>query len=158
MLTDAELTRLVEEHQKNLFTYCRRELGNDAELAKDLVGEIALLLVEKRRELTEGNMAAWLYKSAALLVRRERRKKVKNPAVPLCEADAARPGHGEERAAELLAEILDALKSKGDRLLFELAFVECAKYSEIALALGINEAAVKKRVSRLRKKIKENFK
>jgi RNA polymerase sigma factor (sigma-70 family) len=154
-MTPAEIEELYRDHARRLAGYLMRATNN-AEVAADLTAEtFAAALVARDRYRAElGAPTTWLYGIAAHKLndwrrrgyaedRARRRLGIERP--PLSAEDLAEFARlaDEVTVVELLEELpADQRSAVRARLLDDRA------YGDIALAEGVSEAAIRKRVSR----------
>lgn len=150
---------IVRKFQKQLFVYCWRMLGNDQE-AEDAVQDILVRAFEqigKYKPVT--GFSAWLYKMAyhycLNLIRR------RNFMTRLGRGFYERTAYSENPAAlaerhlfsEPLSRALRHLNAE-ERNVLVLRIFEEKSFEEIGRITGKSEAAVKKRYSRIKMKLK----
>lgn len=152
---EGAFSSLVRTHERMVIATAWRLTG-DADLAKDVAQQVFATMARKASLLAERKcLAGWLHIAATHLATRSRA------------AEAARRSRQEEaasasvaRVAEDVGPLLDeALSSLGEaeREALILHYFEDRSYSEMAAALGLQEAAVRKRVSRGLKSLGEQL-
>jgi RNA polymerase sigma factor (sigma-70 family) len=143
---EGAFSSLVQMHERMVIGTAWRYTG-DSELARDVAQQVFATLAAKAALLAgRKSLAGWLHIAATHLAARTRA------------AEAARRNrqeqvavHSAERANEDAGMVLEeALSSLGsaEREVLILHYFEDRSYAEMAAALGMQEAAVRKRVSR----------
>ncbi len=159
---------LYERHRTRLLGFFARLTG-DIQLSEDLVHEVFLRMLKYRHTFVAGNrFSAWMYRIARTVHCDSQRRQRRGHEVPLCpdEADgydllpSAEPGpdlklHSSQEAA-LLQRSLAALPLEFREALVLSRFQEL-RYEEIARVLNCSVGAVKMRVHRALKELKEKF-
>jgi RNA polymerase sigma factor (sigma-70 family) len=137
---------LVRAHERMVIGTAWRRTG-DAELARDVAQQVFVTLARKAALLADRqSVAGWLHLAATHLATRtwqaEEARRNRH------EQAALQPA--ERRDDEPWPALEEALASLGaaEREALVLHFFEDQSYAEMALALGMNEAAARKRVSR----------
>ncbi len=154
---EARIERLVDEHQTKLARFLRRFVG-ERDVALDLVQEVFLsaykmLATDPSRPLTAG----WLYKTATNhAISHLRRCKRRGEMLPLQEVASA------FRLDERSALSLDLQRALGTLAPEQLACVMLTSYagyssSEAALILNITADAVRQRVCRAMRTMRETL-
>ncbi len=158
-----KLSVLFDRHHRRLFGYCFRFVGN-REAAEDLVQEVFVRMLRYRRSYRErGTFEAWMFRmtrnvcldhlaalEAEVLVEE---LPPQSAEAPEPEPDVVAAGREELRYLE---RALDRLpEDKRDLLL--LARFGSLTYQEIAESLGCTVAALKVRVHRALRQLKEHY-
>ncbi len=158
----ALLGELFERHHQRLFHFFLR-LTRGRAAAEDLVQEVFVRMLKYRHTFrAESEFVPWMFtlaRNAATDLYRARPKELpENPDSPEPEADLPHPIAGLERAeqARKLQRALGQLSREKREILVLARFSEL-KYDRIAELLGISEGAVKVRVHRALKDLKEAF-
>lgn len=138
--------KLVQAHYKAILSYCTMKLRGDVHAAEDCTQEVFLLLHRKLPELTDSNLAGWLYAAADRAVLTYRRK---NPVLP----DADDYPEPSEEPPE--PGVLDELEENDRRLLS--AYYAGADRNALAASLGVSVEALYQRVHRLRERIRRRL-
>lgn len=158
-------TELVRRHFDLAWAAARRVSG-DADAARDIAQTVFADLARKAGRLPAGTvLAGWLYRAACHAaakqvrgeIRRAQReqKAMQQDQFPPTGADVA-----EARAAAELQPVLDAVLaelSEADRDAVSLRFLAGRSLAEVGAALGANEDAAQKRVSRALEKLRAAF-
>ena len=138
---------LVDAHQRMVLGTALRRTG-DAELARDVAQQVFALLARKAAWLAgRESLAGWLHRAATYLgsraVRGEARARARHEAL-------AQESGGMLRDAGEWSALDDALSALGakDREALVLHYFEDRGYAEMAVTLGVSEAAARQRVSR----------
>ena len=147
---EALWTTFVQRQQPVLRATARRITG-DVVMADDAVQETLIAFWRHASRLDVHDAAqvqAWLLRVVANAARRQLRRAVTVTDTPT-EALAVLPAHEPEEPPALagLRQHLDGLPEIHRRVL-ELRFLDQCSYDELATALGVNEAAARKRVDR----------
>ena len=151
---------LVGRHVDLVFATALRQVG-DTGLAEEITQNVFVQLARKAPALAgHETIAGWLHRSAILEskarfraeMRRRRREEV---AAALAETESA----GRDPAADLSPLLDEALLQlrEADRLALVLRFLEERSLREVGTALGIDEDAARKRVSRALSRVTEFF-
>ena len=150
-----DIEELYRGQARRLAGYLMRATG-DAEVAADLTAETfaAALIAQERYRSELGAPTTWLYGIAAHKLsdwrrrgyaedRARRRLGIERP--PLSEDDVAELSRLADEVT--VVELLDELPSE-QRKAVRARLLDDRAYDEIALAEGVSEAAIRKRVSR----------
>ena len=151
---------LVGRHVGLVFATALRQVG-DTGLAEEITQNVFVHLARKAPALTgHETIAGWLHRSAILESRarfraemRRRRREEVAAALAETEFQARNPA---EDLTPLLDEALLQLR-EADRLALVLRFLEERSLREVGNALGIDEDAARKRVSRALARVTEFF-
>jgi RNA polymerase sigma factor (sigma-70 family) len=155
--SEAAFRELVARYMDLVYSAAVRLVGNDAELAKDVTQTVFAELAKKAPRLPRDVMlGGWLHHHtvyvASTLMRGERRRQARErQAVEM----NALEDHTEENLAQiapLLDEAIDQLGAE-DRTAILLRFFEQRDFPAVGEALGSNEEAARKRVSRALEKL-----
>jgi RNA polymerase sigma factor (sigma-70 family) len=158
----ALLGELFERHHQRLFHFFLR-LARSRSAAEDLVQEVFVRMLKYRHTFrADSEFVPWMFtlaRNAATDLYRARPKELpESEDTPEPEADLPHPIEGLERAeqARKLQRALARLAPERREILVLARFSEL-KYERIAEMLGISEGAVKVRVHRALKELKEAF-
>ncbi len=158
----ALLGELFEGHHQRLFHFFLR-LARSRSAAEDLVQEVFVRMLKYRHTFrAESEFVPWMFtlaRNAATDLYRARPKELpETEDTPEPEADLPHPIEGLERAeqSKRLQRALACLAPERREILVLARFSEL-KYDRIAEMFGISEGAVKVRVHRALKELKEAF-
>ena len=160
---DVELLgELFERHHQRLYHFFLR-LARSRSAAEDLVQEVFVRMLKYRHTFrAESDFVPWMFtlaRNAATDLYRARPKELpESPGAPEPQADLPHPIAGLERAEQegKLRRALGRLDPAKREILLLARFSEL-KYDRIAEMLGISQGAVKVRVHRALKDLKEAF-
>ena len=151
----ADLAALHESYAKDVYRFALYLAGNHAE-AEDIVSETFLRVWTARDDLRLATVRSYLFAIARNIHRQGLRRSWRRAPLP---SDVPDPGPGPAAAAESRSDL--SLLQKGlaklaepDRAAVLMRACGDLSYREIAVALGISEAAVKVRVHRARLKLR----
>lgn len=149
-MTIDEFSRAVEALKPTLYRVCRAQLSVAAD-REDAVQEAILRAWQKRHTLREPRyFNSWLIRillNECHDAQRRRRRCVPMEALP-------EPKKDEDPRLEALRDALEALDEK-QRLCVLLYYIEGYSVQEVARMLNIGESAVKQRLLRGRRKLKD---
>src|SRR5438132_6587412 len=154
--SEAAFAELVSKYVNLVYSAALRRTGGDAHLAQDVAQLVFTDLARKARSLRrEVVLAGWLHRAtrfaAAQLIRSERRRQRReHEAVVMNISESSSDW---EQIRPVLDEALDEL-SRADRDALILRFMDQRSLSEVGRALGSNEEAARKRVSRALEKLR----
>jgi RNA polymerase sigma-70 factor, ECF subfamily len=148
------LKHIFEQHQERLFHYLLRMTG-DYDLARDILQECVTRCLERYgRQIDSPGL---LYRVARNLVVDHARKQART--APLGDQPMADPRSMEHHLMirETYREVLAALQelSFEDRELLSLVAAETMTYGEIAVLMNTTDGAVKVRIHRARKRLRQ---
>jgi RNA polymerase sigma factor (sigma-70 family) len=149
---------LVRRHVDLVYAAALRIAGGDSHLAEDVTQTVFIDLARKAPSLpADVLLAGWLYRHASFTaskaVRTERRRKNREQtAMEMRELDEQTESSW-KRIAPHLEESLNQLKA-GDRDAIVLRFLKRQDFKAVGAALGVNEDAAQKRVSRALEKLR----
>ncbi len=151
---EARFTALYEDHAAEIHAYCLRRLP--AADAGDAVAEIFTVAWRRLDQIDDGSMRAWLYGVARGVLANHWRSSRRRDRLRLRLANApSRAEIGPDVSVDQDGEVLRALAglSERDREILQLATWEELSGPEIAITLGISEAAVHQRLHRARHRL-----
>ena len=150
---------LVEEYEvifrkyyRQIYNYCLIKLRAE-QSAYDCVQEVFLILYKKlnRVEATE-NIGLWLYRTADKVISRYIKNNLKDISLDSLDFTV------EDNCGFITRsyEILDTLISKDELLLLENYYLHGMTICELAAKSAVSEAAIYKRIERLKAKLKKH--
>jgi RNA polymerase sigma factor (sigma-70 family) len=150
---------LVERYVDLVYSAALRRVGGDADLARDVTQMVFTDLARKARSLRRVEfLGGWLHRHtgfvAAGMVRRERRRQIREQEAVHMNALNDSPETLWQQLAPMLDETIDSL-DPADRQAVLLRFFERRDFRSIGAALGISDDAAQKRVSRALEKLRE---
>lgn len=152
MLNDGCAREAVEKYGDMLYRICLIILGNTAD-AEDAVQETFIKYVQKSPDFNDsGHEKAWLITVATNKCRDMLRYRSRH----MTESEELLNSYAVEKEDSGILEALMELKDKY-RIILTLHYVEGYKTEEIAELTGISPSAVKMRLSRGRKLLREKY-
>lgn len=158
-----QLGVLFERHQKPLFNYYLRMTGGDRTGAEDLVQDVFFRILRSRRTYKPGvSFPVWMYRIARNAridtLRKLRREAPLDPEKfePRSDAPPADSAIAAKEDVELLRRAM-ALLPEDRREILILARYQNLRYEQIAHLLGCQEGAVKQRVFRAIRELREIY-
>ncbi len=158
------LERLTHCYGTRLLAAGRRYCG-DEDRAQDAVQDTLLAAGSRLSDFRgDGSVEGWLVRMVANFCRRSRRGRKNDPglhldvelAAPVSAAPSPEDDAARGQLLLLLGEALESLPTR-DRAMLLLADAEDWKAPEIAKELGMTPAAVRTRLSRARRKLREGL-
>src|SRR5215207_6845172 len=143
--SESAFAELVHKYERLVVGAGLRRTG-DLEAARDVAQQVFAMVASKARFLAgHSNIAGWLYRAASHVAARMRLSDQRRSTRHLAAAEQTDAGHEQDWPAfeEGLAEL-----SAPEREALVLHFFQDLSYPEMAVALRINEATARKRVSR----------
>lgn len=140
---------LFKKYYKQIFNYCRVKLRSE-HASFDCAQEVFWILYQKidKVDVTE-NILIWLYRTADKVISRYIKKNSKDLSLDSLDEDI-------EDKREMFNEsygIIDTLVSKDELSLLENYYINGIAIKEIAEKSKVSEAAIYKRIERLKAKI-----
>ena len=146
---------LVRNHERMVVGAAWRRTG-DPEMARDVAQQVFAILAQKASTLVgRRSIAGWLHIAATHLAVRTRNAEDARQRRQGHAASTPAP-HSEPDAGQLLEEALSGLGAT-EREALVMHYFEDRSYTEMALALGVKEAAIRKRVSRALDRLAEQL-
>ena len=154
------LEDVTERYYKEIYCYCRRHVDTD-DLAYELTQSVFLRLCEQYRTVDRERVRAWLYRVACHLCadyyRAEYRRREWTAPMPPELADhapTAEEGFCAVETADAVTVLLSRL-NESDQQLFDERYRQSLTYEEIAQRRNTTAAAIRKRISRMRRKLQK---
>jgi RNA polymerase sigma-70 factor (family 1) len=157
----AALATLFERHHARLYRYCLRMTGNRA-AAEDLVQDVFMKMLKYKASFKDDSeLVPWMFGIArnSCLAHLKRRATDQIPSTPAVEEvadDEAQEEPHDERQTELVRQALLRLPPERREVLV-LSRYEYKSYDEIARVLDCSVGAVKVRVHRAMKQLREIY-
>jgi RNA polymerase sigma factor (sigma-70 family) len=150
---------IVRRHLNLVFSAALRQV-RQPQLAEEITQSVFVDLARQARRLTPNSiLSAWLYRvtrrTAIDVIRRESRRQIREQVAHELTAMNA-PDTDWTHIEPLLEEGMDSLEEK-ERTALLLRYFQSKSLSEVGEALGINEDAARKRVSRSVESLREFF-
>ena len=160
--SEAAFTALVQRHIGLVYSCALRHVGHDAHLAEDVTQQVFCDLARKAPSLmTRPALSGWLYvgahHAAAGVVRKERRRKVREAQATTMENILHPPSAGPEPDWAQLRPLLDELileLDATDRDAVILRYFDQRPFNEIGETLHLTEDAARKRTDRAVEKLR----
>jgi RNA polymerase sigma factor (sigma-70 family) len=157
----AALATLFERHHARVYGYCLRMTGNRS-TAEDLVQDVFMKMLKYKATFKDDSeLVPWMFGIArnSCLAQLKRRANDHLPATPSIEETAADEAHEEphdDRESDLVRQALLRLPAERREVLV-LSRFEYKSYDEIARVLDCSVGAVKVRVHRAMKQLREIY-
>ena len=154
-MSDRDIGKLYEDFSEPLKAFILKRVNNSA-LAEDLLHDVFVKIHNQVGSLKEEEkLAAWIYRIAQnSIIDSYRKRKEMIPAQDDLVLDANQFDDIPERLAPTLKALTEQLPEKYKEALM-LADFEGVRQTDLALRLGISVSAVKSRVQRARKMLKD---
>ena len=167
--SEAAFAGIVARHLNQVYSVALRHAGNP-HAAEEITQAVFVILATKARRLNRRViLSGWLYETARLTaltcirseIRRARREEAHMQSIlNESESGSSRQSGAEAEVWTQIAPLLDAALAKlneTDRHAVVLRFFDGKSMKEVGVALGANEDAAKKRVSRALEKLRKIF-
>lgn len=155
------LSFLFRRHQKHLFNFFM-QTGTEYHQSEDFVQQVFLRILNYRKSYREGaQFKKWMFTIARNLVKRdyEKQKHLKSAELPRKLIDNTAEEEENREKEEQIKELYRALESipAADRELISLSRFQGLKYEAISEITGISVSAIKVRMHRALKKLREYY-
>lgn len=147
-----EYEALFKKHYRQIYNYCRVKLRHE-QSASDCVQEVFLILYKKleKVEVTE-NIVLWLYRTADKVISRYLKRHSRD--ISLDSLDE--PIEDKKAFVSESYEIIDTYVTKDELILLENYYLHGETIKEIAEKSDVSEAAIYKRIERLKAKLEKH--
>jgi RNA polymerase sigma factor (sigma-70 family) len=158
--SEQAFTALVQRHINLVYSVALRQLGNMQD-AEEVTQAVFIILTKKTASLRKGTiLSGWLYQTAQLtsanFQRAARRRQRREQEAYMQFIQESEPDVSCQRLSPLLEEAMAKL-GQAERDAVVLRFFENRTVREVAVALGLQEAAAQKRVNRATDKLRQFF-
>ena len=156
MLTkDEQLEMLIRQHYHAVYCYCIAKLKPDIQGAEECTQDVFLLLTEKKDSLDlNGNIRAWLFKSAKNIINTYIKNKHQHSEIPLDSVTILSAGGIETFFNETpLRKIRECLSVQEFQLLLEYYSLKRGCREELAAQYGMTIHQLYDEIERLKRKI-----
>ena len=162
MKGNEKLDEITQKYYLTIYKYCLRRTKNMHD-ALDITQNVFMILLEKYDNEEILDVERWLMAVAKKRVDRYFRDMYKTRSVLIdneleenIQTASYNPfdDYTEEELEQMIVDINSSLDEQEQKL-YEAAFVKKVDYTEIATQLNISPPALRKRISRLKKKIKD---
>lgn len=159
--SEMAFTRLVELHVNLVYSTALRLVGGNAALAQDITQSVFTTLAQKAATLpAQVVLSGWLYRHTTFVarqtIRTESRRQQREQTAAIMQATNAEDTAAWAQLEPQLDDALQALNAE-DRDAILLRYFEQSDLRTVGLALGIQENAAKKRVTRAVDKLRKIF-
>ncbi len=165
MISFERAEEIAEAYYDDVYRFCFSRIQNEEE-ASEVTQDVFLLFQEKCDELNDDKIRAWLYSVANNKLKEKSREIAEREKRLIFGITSGLKSEDEltyemeyeenitdEEIDEKKSEIISSLSEK-ELELFMLFYSKHMKYSRLAETLGVSEASLRTRVSRLNAKIK----
>ncbi len=157
-----EIKAAVEEYYNEIYSYCLRRT-NSRDDSFDITQSVFLALISNYPSIDDAYVRMWLYSTAKHKIADyfDELRIVREKFTPLHEADDDGDSFCSlfeeisEDEIERIKNVVISYLSDGEKELYADRFIEELEYDVLAQKYRIPQATVRKRISRLRKKIVE---
>jgi len=153
------MTILFERYNLRIYNFFKKMTQNKM-VSEDLTQDVFIKVIKYRASYNQGNFAAWIYTIARNIFSTHYQKTKKERAIVIdddkLESDETTISESRQEALDHLQKALQKL-SKADRELIVMHRFQEIKYQQIAEIIGSTENAVKVKVHRALKKLKEIY-
>jgi uncharacterized protein (TIGR03435 family) len=157
--SDTAFATLVERHLNLVYSVALRRLGNPHE-AEEVAQVVFIILARKAGSLRQGTiLSGWLYQAAQLTAANLQRAQIRRQhreQEAFMQFTQESESHAWPRLSPFLEDAMSRLRQK-ERDAIVLRFFENRTVAEVALALGLGEAAAQKRLNRATDKLRKFF-
>lgn len=162
----SELNTLTKKYYDNIYTYCCRRI-NDADDAFEITQTVFLSLCKNYEKGDIVDVERWLMQAAKNQVSQYYRDKYKNSNMLVCEEledNRITASYDffeniiDEEFEKIIKIVMDSLSDEERRLYDSVYGENKIDYNAISNDLNISQATLRKRISRLKKKIKIKIK
>ena len=147
-----EYEELFKKHYRQIFNYCRVKLRHE-QSASDCVQEVFLILYKKleKVDLTE-NTVIWLYRAADKVIS----KYLKKHSSDISLDSLDEPIEDKRAFISDSYEVIDTYVTKDELYLLEKYYLHGETIREIAEKSAVSEAAIYKRIERLKSRLEKH--
>lgn len=160
------INEFTSAYYNSIYLFCLGRLGNNEQDAYEVTNNVFLVLCLKWESIDKHNTEGWLYKTAKNKIyeyRRENHKHLSNLSDIDDFEDSLDISYNmestvsEDDIEKYKTDILNSLKQE-ERELFNCYYIQKKKYNELTNIYHINEGALRTRIARINKKIRNMIK